>query len=168
MLCLICHTDCVLHNGVLPSLILECQAICEHHTTLSYWTGSYNAPSQMLYLGSALGLYFPWDFCLSPGTSALASFPARFVPPSVALLVTIAAVISVFYCFEKRFDSPSHSDNHLHLSLNRIFLIPEPRSVSGMECGPLSYCCMPHWSTPVSLSSIVPPYPQPRAETPAL
>ena len=56
----------------------------------------------MLYLGSALGLYFPWDFCLAPGTSALASFPPRFVPPVIATLVAIAAVVSVFYCFEKR------------------------------------------------------------------
>ena len=56
----------------------------------------------MLYLGSALGLYFPWDFCLAPGTSALESFPLRFVPPIIATLVAIAAIVSVFYCFEKR------------------------------------------------------------------
>ena len=56
----------------------------------------------MLYLGSALGLYFPWDVCLASGTTALASFPPRFVPPVIALLVTVAAVITVFYCFEKR------------------------------------------------------------------
>ena len=57
----------------------------------------------MLYLGSILGLYFPWDFCLSPGMSALTSYPPRFIPPFIATLVAIAAVISVFYCFEKRY-----------------------------------------------------------------
>ena len=56
----------------------------------------------MLYLGSGLGLYFPWDFCLSPEMTALESFPPRFVPASIATVVGVAAIISVFYCFEKR------------------------------------------------------------------
>lgn len=115
----------------------------------------------MLYLGSALGLYFPWDICLSPGTTALASFPPRFVPPIIASLVTVAAVISVFYCFKKRFGFSTA----LFLATMKLLFTVGPRNVSGMERGPLSYCCTLHLCIPASLSSTAPPYPLQREET---
>ena len=37
--------------------------------------------------------------------------------------------------------------------LQDVFHVLGRRSVSGVECGPLSCCCMLHWCTPVSLSS---------------
>ena len=58
---------------------------------------------QMLYLGSALGLYFPWDFCLFPGMSALVSFAPRLIPLSVATSVSIAALLAIFRCFKKSY-----------------------------------------------------------------
>ena len=106
----------------------------------------------MLYLGSALGLYFPWDFCLAPGTSALASFPPRFVPPVIATLVAIAAVVSVFYCFEKRLRfrlvyKPYIQACLLHDIVSKmiegvsvlLFLVIELRNAFGMVCGCLFY-----------------------------
>jgi hypothetical protein len=73
-----------------------------YYSTTYFPASFWDARKYMLFLGSVLGLYFPWDFCLSPGMSALASFPPRFIPPFIATVVAVAAVISVFYCFEKR------------------------------------------------------------------
>ena len=50
----------------------------------------------MLYVSSALGLYFPWDFCLYPAMPALVSFAPRFVPATVAVLISGSLVAFMF------------------------------------------------------------------------
>jgi len=51
---------------------------------------------QMLYTSSALSLYFPYDFCLSPDTNALTTFGLKFIPPAITLLVSLCVVIGVY------------------------------------------------------------------------
>lgn len=51
----------------------------------------------LVYVSSALGLYFPYDFCLYDEASALASYAFRYLP------VLVAAVLSpIALCFRKR------------------------------------------------------------------
>ena len=51
----------------------------------------------MLYVSSTTGLYFPWDFCLYPGMTALVSFSPRFIPAIIATIVATVAVIGAYY-----------------------------------------------------------------------
>ena len=52
--------------------------------------------AQMLYVSSALGLYFPYDFCLYPGMPALATFGLKFIPSAVALTVGVTVTIGAY------------------------------------------------------------------------
>lgn len=42
----------------------------------------------LAYVGSALGLYFPYDFCLHPNMPALGSYTLRYIPILLLLLLT--------------------------------------------------------------------------------
>ena len=58
---------------------------------------NYVFPFQMLYLSSASGFYFPWDFCLYPGMTALVSFSPRFTPALIATIMATVAAIGAYY-----------------------------------------------------------------------
>ena len=45
---------------------------------------------QLRYLSSAVGLYFPYDFCLYPGMTAVVSYSLRYIP---FLLTTIISTV---------------------------------------------------------------------------
>lgn len=51
---------------------------------------------QMLYLGSGLGLYFPWDICLYPGMTAIVSYSPKFIPIVIATIMGVAAVLITY------------------------------------------------------------------------
>lgn len=51
---------------------------------------------QMLYASSALGLYFPYDFCLFPGMSAIAAFGFKFIPATLATVVGTIAIVGAY------------------------------------------------------------------------
>lgn len=51
---------------------------------------------QMLFLSSAIGLYFPWDFCLFPSMSPLVSFAPKFTPAAIATLGSTIAIITIY------------------------------------------------------------------------
>ena len=55
--------------------------------------GESSGLSQMLYVASGLGLYFPYDFCLYPAMPALVQFGLKFIPPAVALVVAITSIV---------------------------------------------------------------------------
>ncbi len=61
------------------------------------WAAAYAFAPQMLYASSATGLYFPWDFCLYPGMTALVSFSPRFIPAVIATVMGTVAVIGAYY-----------------------------------------------------------------------
>lgn len=42
----------------------------------------------MFYVASALGLYFPYDFCLNSGMSALVAYTIRYMPLLTAVILT--------------------------------------------------------------------------------
>ena len=50
---------------------------------------------QMFYLGSLLGLYFPYDFCLYPNATAVEVYAIKYIPFIVALVIcTIFGVLT--------------------------------------------------------------------------
>ena len=51
---------------------------------------------QMLFTSSALNLYFPYDFCLSPKTEALVTFTVKFIPPLIAFVMSVVVTIGVY------------------------------------------------------------------------
>ena len=52
-------------------------------------------PVQMFYLGSLLGLYFPYDFCLYPNATAVEVYAIKYIPFIVALVVcTVFGVLT--------------------------------------------------------------------------
>ena len=53
----------------------------------------------MLYISSALSLYFPWDFCLYEGMTALASNFFAYIPFIVAMII-ITVVLKYRYCID--------------------------------------------------------------------
>jgi len=63
----------------------------------SFW----NIRQYMLYLSSVLGLYFPWDFCLFPGMTALVSFAPRFIPSATATIVVTTTLLILFFCWPR-------------------------------------------------------------------
>ncbi len=50
----------------------------------------------MLFLSSAIGLYFPWDFCLFPLMTPLVSFAPKFTPAAIATLGSVITIIVVY------------------------------------------------------------------------
>ena len=44
---------------------------------------------QLHYISSAVSLYFPYDFCLYPGMTAVASYSLRYIPFLLAVIVSI-------------------------------------------------------------------------------
>ena len=49
----------------------------------------------MFYLGSLLGLYFPYDFCLYPNATAVEVYAIKYIPFIVALVVcTVFGVLT--------------------------------------------------------------------------
>ena len=49
----------------------------------------------MFYLGSLLGLYFPYDFCLFPNATAVEVYAIKYIPFMVALVVcTVFGVLA--------------------------------------------------------------------------
>ena len=57
---------------------------------MTYYYIIYNLSIQLHYLSSAVSLYFPYDFCLYPGMTAVASYSLRYIP---FLLATVISVI---------------------------------------------------------------------------
>ena len=51
---------------------------------------------QMLYTSSALSLYYPYDFCLSPDMDALTATGLKFIPPFVAIVISLSVIIGVY------------------------------------------------------------------------
>ena len=47
---------------------------------------------QMLFIGSALGLYIPYDFSFHKGMTSLESHGLRYIAPLIALIVVPFAV----------------------------------------------------------------------------
>ncbi|XP_065897687.1 uncharacterized protein [Dysidea avara] len=56
---------------------------------LSTWRGN----QIMLYISSALSLYFPWDFCLYKGMSAIASSFFSYIPCSIAVIIIVLVLL---------------------------------------------------------------------------
>ena len=49
----------------------------------------------MFYLGSLLGLYFPYDFCLYPNATAVEVYAIKYIPFIVALVIcTVFGVLA--------------------------------------------------------------------------
>ena len=44
---------------------------------------------QLHYISSAVSLYFPYDFCLYPGMTAVVSYSLRYIPFLLAVTVSI-------------------------------------------------------------------------------
>jgi len=47
----------------------------------------------LLFVASATGLYFPWDFCLSSDLDSLGSFSLRYLPPVLAVVISITVIL---------------------------------------------------------------------------
>ncbi len=105
---------------------------------------------QMLFLSSAIGLYFPWDFCLFPSMTPLVSFAPKFIPAAIATLGSTIAIITIYVT--------RWATNHY---LTRLVLTSSPQdpvmvvSMFGTECG--VWCCYSTLllSTPAWISSSV-------------
>jgi hypothetical protein len=50
----------------------------------------------MLYVSSALGLYFPYDFCLYPGMTTLVAFGLKFIPSALAVAIAVPVTIAAY------------------------------------------------------------------------
>ena len=59
--------------------------------------------SQLYYINSALGLYFPWDACLFPGATALDTHALRFIPVIILIPVGIATVAILMWVKHNEF-----------------------------------------------------------------
>lgn len=50
----------------------------------------------MLFVSSAIGLYFPFDFCLYPAMPTLVAFGLKFIPSAVALIVAVIVTLGAY------------------------------------------------------------------------
>ena len=77
-----------------------CMQICIHTPAFRVCiTCSRAHLSQMFYLGSLLGLYFPYDFCLYPNATAVEVYAIKYIPFMVALVVcTVFGVLTRYVC----------------------------------------------------------------------
>ena len=82
----------------------------------------------LVYVSSALGLYFPYDFCLYDEASALASYAFRYLPLFVAALLSPIAV-----CFRKR-RSPRDSWHGVWWLMVLLYTPAVHTSVSILHC----------------------------------
>ena len=82
----------------------------------------------LVYVSSALGLYFPYDFCLYDEASALASYAFRYLP------LLVAAVLSpIALCFRKR-RSPRDSWHGVWWLIVLLYTPAVHTSVSILHC----------------------------------
>ena len=44
---------------------------------------------QLHYISSAVSLYFPYDFCLYPGMTAVASYSLRYIPFVLMIIISV-------------------------------------------------------------------------------
>lgn len=82
----------------------------------------------LVYISSALGLYFPYDFCLYDEASALASYAFRYLPLLVAAVLSPIAV-----CFRKR-RSPRDSWHGVWWMMVLFYTPAVHTSVSILHC----------------------------------
>ena len=59
------------------------------HICCSYLYTYIHSSLQLHYISSAVSLYFPYDFCLYPGMSAVASYSIRYIPFLLTVIVSI-------------------------------------------------------------------------------
>ena len=64
--------------------------VCISTITIHIHNVYFYSSIQLHYLSSAVGLYFPYDFCLYPGMTPVASYSLRYIP---FLLVTIISIV---------------------------------------------------------------------------
>ena len=62
----------------------------------------------MLYISSALSLYYPWDFCMYEGMTALASHFFSYIPFIVAVII-VSIVLKYGYHIDRLFASKLHA-----------------------------------------------------------
>lgn len=82
----------------------------------------------LVYVSSALGLYFPYDFCLYDEASALASYAFRYLPLLVGAVLSPIAV-----CFRKR-RSPRDSWHGVWWLMVLLYTPAVHTSVSILHC----------------------------------
>ncbi|MDA8003240.1 MAG: hypothetical protein MPL62_18295, partial [Alphaproteobacteria bacterium] len=49
---------------------------------------------QMFYLGSLLGLYFPYDFCLYPNATAVEVYAIKYIPFILASIICPSVIVA--------------------------------------------------------------------------
>lgn len=115
--------------------------------------------------------------CISPGTS-VCLLACRLSPPThlVSYLLSLPHWLLLQQSYQSFTASRKGTSGLLRVHMHqnpmgcvmtvRLYFSPEHRRGSGMVCGHLYCCSIPHWSIPVSLSYTVPPCPQYRAGSP--
>ena len=48
----------------------------------------------MFYLGSLLGLYFPYDFCLYPNATAVEVYAIKYIPLILASIICPSVIVA--------------------------------------------------------------------------
>ncbi|XP_065907348.1 uncharacterized protein, partial [Dysidea avara] len=74
----------------------------------------HSAQPYLLYISSAASLYFPYDFCLYPGMSALVSYSLKYIP----LLLTVIISVTLYTAHRQFKLGKAH-----HLSWNGLWVL---------------------------------------------
>ncbi|XP_065897579.1 uncharacterized protein [Dysidea avara] len=75
------------------------------YVTDSYQTSFSFIQQTNLYISSALSLYFPYDFCLSSGMTAIMTYALRYIP--LLTIISILLVVSVIKRFYRKWRKTS-------------------------------------------------------------
>ncbi|XP_065898161.1 uncharacterized protein [Dysidea avara] len=87
-----------LPNWLLPAIfnIQMVAYVGEYYPVTYQQTGRY-----ISYIGSTISLYFPYDFCLYSGTTALASYSLRYIPFCLSLILSSGFFV-YFYKIQRK------------------------------------------------------------------
>ena len=103
----------------------------------------------MLYVSSALGFYFPYDFCLYSDMTAVVSYVLKFIPAILAIFVLPVVVVLRFGV--KYLSSFVRCNVEFLSSIETISIV----LVLFMGCGLLCSYCIHPLSMPLSVYSTV-------------
>ena len=83
------HTHTWTHNMYTNTVAIYSYTIINNNIILN----CINKHLQLYYISSALGFYFPFDFCLHEDMNALISYALRFLPALIASFVLPSIIL---------------------------------------------------------------------------
>ena len=87
--CFLCYAKIYVRDTLCNCLYYCCSNVDDIHHKCIHYKCIDLSNVQLYYVSSAVSLYFPYDFCLYPGMTALVSYSLRYIPFVLGLIISV-------------------------------------------------------------------------------